>query len=109
MSVVPRKVIRQRLIQTAVLDKIEHEHLPRDTDQVRHSVDRIREQVRGKSLLEHVERWDRRSGLRCRRGGSIRRQRSVGRRSRRGRRRSWRGQLPWRGRCRGRRGYDRPS
>nr|WP_254072954.1 hypothetical protein [Rhodococcus rhodochrous] len=58
MSVVPRKVIRQRLMQTAVLDKIEREHLLVDTDQVRRNLDRIREQVRGKSLLEHVERWD---------------------------------------------------
>lgn len=58
MSVVPRKVIRQKLMQTAVLDKIEREHLPVDTDQVRQSLDRIREQIRGKSLLEHVGRWD---------------------------------------------------
>jgi len=59
MSVVPRKVIRQKLMHTAVLDKIEREHLQVDTDQVRRSLDRIREQVRGKSLLEHVGRWDR--------------------------------------------------
>ncbi|UPK66487.1 hypothetical protein MYP14_25000 (plasmid) [Rhodococcus pyridinivorans] len=58
MSVVPRKVIRQELMQTAVLDKIERDHLPVDTDQVRQNLDRIREQVRGKSLLEHVERWE---------------------------------------------------
>ncbi|WP_374112328.1 hypothetical protein [Rhodococcus sp. CH91] len=45
-------------MRTAVLDKIEREHLPVDTDQVRRSLDRIREQVCGKSLLEHVERWD---------------------------------------------------
>ncbi|AHD24183.1 hypothetical protein Y013_26155 (plasmid) [Rhodococcus pyridinivorans SB3094] len=58
MSVVPRKVIRQKLMQTAVLDKIEREHLPVDTDRVRQSLDRIREQVRGKSMLEHVGRWE---------------------------------------------------
>lgn len=58
MSVVPRKVIRQKLMQTAVLDKIEREHLSVDTDRVRQSLDRIREQVRGKSLLEHVGRWE---------------------------------------------------
>ncbi|MGV9746381.1 hypothetical protein ACWDTG_15880 [Rhodococcus zopfii] len=58
MSVVPRKVIRQKLMQTAVLNKIEREHLPVDTDQIHRNLDRIREQVRGKSMTEYVERWD---------------------------------------------------
>ena len=58
MSVVPRKVIRQKLMHTAVLDKIEREHLPVDTDRVRQNLDKIREQVRGTSMLEHVGRWE---------------------------------------------------
>jgi hypothetical protein len=59
MTVVPRKVIRQKLMQTAVLDKIEREHLPVDTVEVRRHLDRIREQVHGRSMTEHVGRWDR--------------------------------------------------
>lgn len=59
MGVVPRKVARQRLMQTAVLDKIERERLAVDTPAVRRSLDTIREQVRGQFMLDHVELWDR--------------------------------------------------
>lgn len=58
MSVVPRKVIRQRLMQTAVLDKIDREHLQVNTEQVRKNLDRTREKVRGPIMTKCLDRWD---------------------------------------------------
>lgn len=49
MSVVARKVIRQELMHTAVLDKIEREPLPVDTDRVRRSLDGTRERAPGQA------------------------------------------------------------
>lgn len=41
MSVVPRKVIRKKLLHTAVVNKIDREHLNVDTDSVRHSLQQL--------------------------------------------------------------------
>ena len=58
MSTVPRKVIRKKLLHTAVLDKIEREHLNLDTDQVHHSLHRLRPHVTGTSLTRCLDQWE---------------------------------------------------
>ncbi|MCZ9634929.1 hypothetical protein [Rhodococcus sp. BH5] len=58
MSVVPRKVVRKKLLHTAVLDKIEREHLDLDTDQVHHSLHRLRQHVTGASLTRCLDQWE---------------------------------------------------
>lgn len=57
MSVVPRKVIRKKLLHTALLDKIERDHLDLDTDQVHHSLHRLRQRVTGASLTRCLDQW----------------------------------------------------
>lgn len=58
MSVVPRKVIRKKFLHTAVLDKIEREHLSLDTDQVHNSLHRLRQHVTGASLTRCLDQWE---------------------------------------------------
>ncbi|MBD8056446.1 hypothetical protein ICV35_22600 [Rhodococcus ruber] len=58
MPFVTRKAVRQMLMQTAVLDKIEREQLPVDTSEVRQCLHTVREQVRGTSSLTYVQRWE---------------------------------------------------
>ncbi|MFD4184159.1 hypothetical protein [Rhodococcus sp. NPDC058514] len=53
-----RKAVRQKLIQTVVLEKIEREHLSVDTAQVRNSLRKIRGHVQGKTMLDCVARWE---------------------------------------------------
>jgi hypothetical protein len=45
MTVVNMKVTRQKLMQTAILNKVEREHLPLDTVRVRRSLQSVREHV----------------------------------------------------------------
>ncbi|MCJ0906278.1 hypothetical protein [Rhodococcus sp. ARC_M6] len=59
MGVVTRKVVRQKLLQAAVLDKIEREHLPVNTARVREKVQNIRRHVTGKSLYRCLDEWER--------------------------------------------------
>lgn len=59
MGVVTRKVVRQKLLQAAVLEKIEREHLPVNTDRVREKVQSIRSRVTGKSLHRCLDQWER--------------------------------------------------
>ncbi|ORJ97505.1 hypothetical protein A6F55_21320 [Prescottella equi] len=60
MTVVNMKVTRQKLMQTAVLHKIEREHLSVDTDKVRRSLDSIRRHVsRGPLMTSYLDRWER--------------------------------------------------
>ncbi|MCJ0907052.1 hypothetical protein [Rhodococcus sp. ARC_M6] len=58
MSVVTRKVVRQKLLQAAVLEKIEREHLSVNTDRVREKVQSIRSRVTGKSLHRCLDQWE---------------------------------------------------
>lgn len=53
MSVVARKVIRQELMPTAVLDKIEREPLPVNTDRVRRAWTAHVSRPRDKRMFEH--------------------------------------------------------
>ena len=55
IGVVTRKAVRQKLLQAAVLEKIEHEHLSVNTDRVREKVQSIRSRVTGKSLHRCLE------------------------------------------------------
>lgn len=57
MSVVARKVIRQELMPTTVLDKIEREPLPVNTDRVRRSPDGTREQAPGQAHVRARRAW----------------------------------------------------
>ena len=59
MGVVTRRVVRQKLLQAAVLDKIEREHLPVNTARVREKVQNIRRHVTGKSLHRCLDEWER--------------------------------------------------
>ena len=58
MTVVTRKVVRKKLMQGAVLDKIEREHLPVNTDPVRIKLLTIRKKVNGKSLHRCLDQWE---------------------------------------------------
>ncbi|SDC93578.1 hypothetical protein [Rhodococcus tukisamuensis] len=58
LAVDPRKVVRQKLMQMAVLEKIDGEHLPINTDQVHGSLLTIREHVQGKTMTDCLDRWD---------------------------------------------------
>lgn len=58
MTLFTRKAIRQKLMQGAVLEKIEREKLPINTVQVRESLRRIREQVTGKTMGECMDLWE---------------------------------------------------
>lgn len=59
MTVVNMKVTRQKLMQTAVLNKIDREHLSVDTDKVRRSLDTIRRHVsRGPLMTSYLDRWE---------------------------------------------------
>lgn len=55
MGVVTRKVVRQKLLQAAVFEKIEHQHLSVNTARVREKVRNIRNRVTGKSLHRYLE------------------------------------------------------
>ncbi|MDT2010229.1 hypothetical protein FXW78_54215 [Rhodococcus opacus] len=60
MTVVNRKVVRQKLMQTAILDKIDREHLSVDTDEVRRSLHTIRRHVsRGPLMTRYLDSWER--------------------------------------------------
>lgn len=59
MTVVNFKVARQKLMQIAVLNKIDREHLSLDTDPVRRSLQTVRENVsRSPYFTEMLDRWD---------------------------------------------------
>ncbi|NKR30072.1 hypothetical protein GS966_25715 [Rhodococcus hoagii] len=59
MTVVNMKVTRQKLMQTAVLNKIDREHLSVDTDKVRRNLDTIRRHVsRGPLMTSYLNRWE---------------------------------------------------
>lgn len=55
---VTRKAVRQKLLQAAVLEKIDREHLCIDTEQVRARLQRTREHVTGASLIGCMDRWE---------------------------------------------------
>lgn len=58
--IVGPKVVRQKLMQAAVLDKIDREDLRIDTDRIRESLRVIRAHVsRGPYLTEMLDRWQR--------------------------------------------------
>lgn len=60
MTVVNLKVTRQKLMQSAVLEKIDREHLSVDTDDVRRSLETIRQHVSsGPLMLRYLNRWER--------------------------------------------------
>lgn len=60
MTVINMKVTRQKLMQTAVLDKINREHLSVDTDEVHRSLQTIRRHVsRGPLMQRYLDRWER--------------------------------------------------
>lgn len=60
MTVVNMKVTRQKLMQKAILNKIEREHLSVDTDAVQRSLDTIRRNVsRGPLMTSYLDRWER--------------------------------------------------
>lgn len=57
---VTRKVVRQKMLQAAILAKIDRENLRIDTDRVRESLRVIRENVsRGPLMVSYLERWER--------------------------------------------------
>ena len=59
MAVVNFKVARQKLMQTAVLNKIDREHLSLDTDPVRRSLRTVREHVsRSPYFTTLLDRWE---------------------------------------------------
>lgn len=59
MSTVTPKTLRQKVWQSAVLDKIEREGLSIDTEPVRQSLDTIRRHVRvGPLMDQYLSRWD---------------------------------------------------
>lgn len=59
MSIVTPKTLRQRLMQSAVLNKIEKEGLSIDTEPVRRSLATIRRHVGHSPLMDHyLDRWD---------------------------------------------------
>ncbi|MGF7123320.1 hypothetical protein AB4Z09_20660 [Rhodococcus sp. TAF43] len=59
MTVVNMKVTRQKLMQSAVLTKIDREHLSVDTDKVRRNLDTIRQHVsRGPLMTSYMDRWE---------------------------------------------------
>lgn len=58
MSVVPRKVVRKKLLHTAVVNKIEREHLNIDTEIVRCNLQQIRRHVTGASLNRCLDQWE---------------------------------------------------
>lgn len=60
MTVVNMKVTRQKLMQTAILNKVEREHLPLDTVRVRRSPQSVREHVsRSPYFTDFLDRWER--------------------------------------------------
>jgi hypothetical protein len=58
MSIVTRKAFRQKLMATAVLEKIDREHLSVDTERVRASLHIIRAHVTGTTKTECLDRWE---------------------------------------------------
>lgn len=59
MAVVNFKVARQKLMQAAVLNKIDREHLALDTDPIRRSLRTVREHVsRSPYFTEMLDRWE---------------------------------------------------
>lgn len=57
--IVTPKVVRQKLMQTAILAKIDREGLRIDTDRVRESLRVIRKNVsRGPLMLSYLEWWE---------------------------------------------------
>lgn len=58
--IVTRKVVRQKMLQTAILAKIDREGLRIDTERVRESLQAIRRNVsRGSLMLSYLAWWDR--------------------------------------------------
>lgn len=58
-TVTTPKTLRQKLWQSAVLTKIEREHLSIDTEPVRRSLETIRRHVRvGPLMNQYLDRWD---------------------------------------------------
>lgn len=59
MNIVTPKTLRQKLMQSAVLDKIESEGLSIDTEPVRRSLATIRRHVGHSPLMDrYLDRWD---------------------------------------------------
>lgn len=59
MTVINMKVTRQKLMQTAILDKVDREHLPLNTDRVRRSLQTVREHVsRSPYFTDLLDRWE---------------------------------------------------
>lgn len=59
MSVVPRNVLRKKLLHTAVVNKIDREHLDVDTDRVHLSLQQLRQHVTEDSLIRCLDQWER--------------------------------------------------
>ncbi|BCN66516.1 hypothetical protein RE9431_49710 (plasmid) [Prescottella equi] len=58
--VVTRKVFRQKMLQAAILAKIDREHLRIDTDRVRESLQTVRRNVsRDRLMLSYLVWWER--------------------------------------------------
>ena len=58
--VVTRKVFRQKMLQAAILAKIDREHLRVDTDRVRESLQTVRRHVsRDRLMLSYLAWWER--------------------------------------------------
>ena len=59
MTVINMKVTRQKLMQTAILDKIDRDHLSLNTDSVRRSLQTVRDHVsRSPYFTELLDRWE---------------------------------------------------
>lgn len=54
-----RKAVRQKLMQTAVLEKIERNHLRMDTPAIRELLTLTRKRVQGTAMIDRVKRWER--------------------------------------------------
>ncbi|MGW4482021.1 hypothetical protein [Rhodococcus triatomae] len=59
MTVVNLEVTRQKLMQAAILNKVEREHLPLNTDRVRRSLQTVRDHVsRSPYFTDMLDRWE---------------------------------------------------
>lgn len=52
------KVVRQQLMQSAILAKIDREHLRIDTDRIREALKVTREHVSGRYFTAMLDRWE---------------------------------------------------
>lgn len=59
MTAVNMKVVRQKLMQTTILNKVERDHLALNTERVRQSLQTVRDNVsRSPYLVQMLDRWE---------------------------------------------------